>query len=218
MSTNRSPTWWLNDRHSVKYMAKQASGLFLVLYALLWVYFAVAVSGGHGAFEDALAVLQSPAMLAWHAAALAFVAVHSVTWVRFMPKAMPPRLRERVAWRSLPLILVRLPLARWRILEWLAFTIGGTISALLAVPLLVVTGVIIPFTGLVTYAQAQALLHNPFAAVVTAATILVVGFHGAHRTGGLVGDLGFKNGRNIERILYSLVGLGSLVGGVALLI
>lgn len=94
-------------------------------------------------------------------------------------------------------------------LEWLVFAIGGTLAACIAPPLLFYTGIAIPF-GLVPntaplHLYLYTLLHRPSMALIVSAIIVLVGIHGAHRTGIIFCDLGIPKGMVVEKILYGVI-------------
>jgi fumarate reductase subunit C len=82
--------WWRRNAFFTRYMLREASALFVLAYALLWLVGLWRLSQGPEAFTTWLALLQHPLSLALHGLGLLFVAFHSLTWFQVMPKTMPP--------------------------------------------------------------------------------------------------------------------------------
>ncbi len=88
-------SWWLARRSYTSYMARELSCVFIGAYSLLIVVGLHRLSQGrdeYGAFLDAL---QSPLSLVFHAAALVFALIHTVSWFSLAPKAMPLQIGEK---------------------------------------------------------------------------------------------------------------------------
>lgn len=219
--TKRVHTWWFHDFHSVLYMCKQTSGIFLVLYALLWTFIAVSVSNGPIVFGCMLNVLKHTVTVIFHFIAFFFVGIHAITWLKFMPGAMLPRMLERITWKNIPRAIALLPSMGWRTFEWLIFVTGGTITTFVLMIPLIATGILIPFGFLpeeaLKYVSVYDLLHNPIAAVIIALMIILVGAHGSHRVGLALGDLHIKGGTIVERTLYVVIVLSGCIALIALL-
>lgn len=219
--TKRAHTWWSHDFHSMLYICKQTSGVFLVLYALLWTFIAVSISNGPMAFGYMLNVLRHPVTIVFHFIAFFFIGIHSVTWLKFMPGAMLPRMLERIAWKNIPRAMALLPHMGWRTLEWLIFVTGGTITTFVMMIPLIATGVLVPFGFLsekiLKYEYVYGVLHNPIVAIIVALMIILVGVHGSHRVGLMFGDLNIKGGTIAERMLYGVIILSGCIALIALL-
>jgi fumarate reductase subunit C len=82
--------WWRRDPFFLRYMAREATAVFVVIYALLLLAGLVQLARGEAAFAHWVAFLRSPASIALHAVLLAAFAYHTVTWFAIMPKTMPP--------------------------------------------------------------------------------------------------------------------------------
>ena len=82
--------WWRRDPFFMRYMAREATALFVVAYALILLATLANLARGRAAFEAWLEFLRSPASLAIHAVLLAAFLWHTVTWFLIMPKTMPP--------------------------------------------------------------------------------------------------------------------------------
>jgi fumarate reductase subunit C len=76
-------------------MARELSCVFIGAYSVLIVVGLHRLSQGraeYGAFLDAL---QSPLAMVFHAAALVFALIHTVSWFSLAPKAMPLQFGEK---------------------------------------------------------------------------------------------------------------------------
>jgi len=82
--------WWRRDPFFMRYMAREATSLFVVAYALILLATLASLVRGREAFEAWTALLRSPEALVLHAALLAAFLWHTVTWFLIMPKTLPP--------------------------------------------------------------------------------------------------------------------------------
>lgn len=88
-------SWWLARRNYTSYMAREVSCVFIGAYSVLIVVGLHRLSQGpaeYGAFLDAL---RSPLGMVFHAAALVFALIHTVSWFSLAPKAMPLQFGEK---------------------------------------------------------------------------------------------------------------------------
>jgi fumarate reductase subunit C len=82
--------WWRRDPFFMRYMAREATSLFVVAYALILLATLASLVRGREAFEAWTALLRSPEALILHGALLAAFLWHTVTWFLIMPKTLPP--------------------------------------------------------------------------------------------------------------------------------
>ena len=82
--------WWKKNPFFLRYMAREATAIFVYLYALVLTWGLVALANGEAAFEDYLATLASPAGVTFQLVCLAVFAYHTWSWFVIMPKTMPP--------------------------------------------------------------------------------------------------------------------------------
>jgi len=82
--------WWRRDPYFVRYMAREATSILVVAYALLLLISVERLVQGRGAFEDWLETLRGGGFILLHAAIVATFVLHTVTWFLIMPKTMPP--------------------------------------------------------------------------------------------------------------------------------
>lgn len=87
--------WWLSHPRYVRYMAREASCIFIGAYSGVLVFGLVRLSQGAAAWDAFLEGLQTPGSIAFHLLALAFSLYHTTTWFNVTPKAMPIWLGKR---------------------------------------------------------------------------------------------------------------------------
>ena len=81
--------WFLRHPRYVRYMAREATCLFIGAYTLLLVWGLRELSNGAAAWQAFLECLRSPASVVFHVLALGFASYHSITWFNLTPKALP---------------------------------------------------------------------------------------------------------------------------------
>ena len=82
--------WWKRDPFFVKYMAREATSVFVVVYAAVLLVTVLRLAEGQAAFEAWVAQLRSPAAIALHALLLVVFLYHTLSWFQIMPKTMAP--------------------------------------------------------------------------------------------------------------------------------
>lgn len=82
--------WWRRDPFFVRYMAREVTSIFVVIYAGILLAGVIRLSQGEAAFGEWLEGLASPWSVAFHAVLFAVFAYHTWSWFRIMPKTMPP--------------------------------------------------------------------------------------------------------------------------------
>ena len=82
--------WWRRDPFFVRYMAREATAVFVAAYALIWVVGLLRLSQGEAAYNEWLEALRSPMSLVFHVVFLAVFVYHTWSWFNIMPKTMPP--------------------------------------------------------------------------------------------------------------------------------
>jgi len=88
-----STWWWVRKRSYFVFVMRELSSIFvawLVVYLLMLV---AAVGRSEAAYNDFLDWASSPWVVVLNVVALAFVALHVVTWFSLTPQAMDVRLR-----------------------------------------------------------------------------------------------------------------------------
>lgn len=81
--------WWHRDPYFLRYMAREATSVFVVIYAMILLAGVIRLSHGEAEFTDWLDALASPGSIAFHALLAAVFAYHTWSWFRIMPKTMP---------------------------------------------------------------------------------------------------------------------------------
>jgi fumarate reductase subunit C len=82
--------WWRRDPFFARYMAREATAVFVAAYAAILLVGVLRLAQGRVAFEAWVGALASPLSLALHAVLLAAFAYHTFSWFAIMPKTMPP--------------------------------------------------------------------------------------------------------------------------------
>jgi fumarate reductase subunit C len=105
-----SNIWWLKRWPYRIFMLRELSSVFLAAYVVLLLVLVTKVQDGAKEFADYLDVLQSPVLIAFHAVALLFVLLHTVTWFQAVPKGLPLRLGEE---RVPPALMIGASYVAW---------------------------------------------------------------------------------------------------------
>ena len=95
--------WWRRDPFFVRYMAREATALFVIAYALLLLVTLERLAEGRAAFDAWMAMMRGHGFLALHVIMFAAFVVHTITWFQIMPKTMAPIV---VAGRKVPAALI----------------------------------------------------------------------------------------------------------------
>lgn len=82
--------WWRRDPFFVRYMAREATAIFVVIYTLILLVGVIRLAQGEAAFAGWLDALRSPGAIAFHAFLLVVFLYHTWSWFRIMPKTLPP--------------------------------------------------------------------------------------------------------------------------------
>ena len=122
MKTYQRPMagWWHRNPFYLWYMLREASCVFITVYALILLVGLARLGQGEVAFEDWLESLSRPWSIAFHAVAMILVLYHAWTWFKVMPKTLP---------------FVRL--GAWRVPDRLIVALAGGSSVLLSAALFV---------------------------------------------------------------------------------
>jgi len=81
--------WWRRNAFYRSYMLREASALFVTLYAVVLLVGLARLAQGRAAYDAWRASLATPASIAFHVVVLLFIACHAWTWIAVMPKTMP---------------------------------------------------------------------------------------------------------------------------------
>jgi fumarate reductase subunit C len=116
-------SWWLAQPRYIRYMAREASCIFIGAYTGVIVVGLVRLSQGAAAWGAFLDALQTPASIAFHLLALAFALYHTTTWFNVTPKAMPVQIGEA---RLPGSVIIGAHYAGWAVVSALVlFLVGG---------------------------------------------------------------------------------------------
>ena len=81
--------WWRRNPVFMRYMVREASAVFLAIYAVVLLAGVFRLSQGAAAYDAWLAALRNPLAIFFHGIALLAVGYHAYTWWKVMPKTMP---------------------------------------------------------------------------------------------------------------------------------
>jgi fumarate reductase subunit C len=81
--------WWRRDPFFLRYMLREATAVFVAVYACILLVGLVRLAQGQAAFEAWLGALRSPGAVAFHLFLLAIFVYHTWSWFDIMPKTMP---------------------------------------------------------------------------------------------------------------------------------
>ena len=81
--------WWRRNPVFMRYMVREASAVFLAIYAVSLLVGVFRLSQGAAAYDAWLAALRNPLAIFFHGIALLAVGYHAYTWWKVMPKTLP---------------------------------------------------------------------------------------------------------------------------------
>jgi len=81
--------WWRRNPYFVRYMFREASSVFLAIYAFILLVGLARLAQGEAAYNAWLTALASPASVVFHWFALLTVGYHAYTWWQVAPKSAP---------------------------------------------------------------------------------------------------------------------------------
>lgn len=87
--------WWLWKWSYTKFVLRELTSVFVVLFAVVTLWQLRALSAGPEAYAQFVARLRSPFFLVLHGFAMLFILFHSITWFNLAPKAIVVRLRGK---------------------------------------------------------------------------------------------------------------------------
>jgi len=95
--------WWRKNPFFVRYMIREASSVFLAIYAVILLVGLLRLMQGEAAYNAWRAALTSPFSILFHWLALLTVGYHAYTWWMVSPKTAPD---IRIAGRPIPEALI----------------------------------------------------------------------------------------------------------------
>lgn len=87
--------WWLRRRSYLLFILRELSSVFVAWFVVFLLLLVHAVSRGNNEYQRFLHWASNPWVLLVNVVALAFVALHAVTWFDLTPKAIVVRLRGK---------------------------------------------------------------------------------------------------------------------------
>lgn len=81
--------WWRRDPFFLRYMAREATGVAVLVYAVILMLGLVRLQQGEAAWNGWLDALQTPWSMALHLVLLVAMIKHAKSWFEIMPKTMP---------------------------------------------------------------------------------------------------------------------------------
>ena len=82
--------WWERNNVFKRYMLREATSVFLGLFAIVLLSGVLALGQGEAAYNGWLAILASPLSILFHVLVFAAACFHTCTWFAVSPKTMPP--------------------------------------------------------------------------------------------------------------------------------
>jgi fumarate reductase subunit C len=116
------PSWWMQQGRYVRYMIREATCVFIGLFAFVLIAGIYRLSQGREAFEGYLAALWSPMGLLMSLVILLMAVIHSITWFNLTPKAMPLWIGDKQApgW-----IIIAAHYAGWFVVSIIVAVLAG---------------------------------------------------------------------------------------------
>jgi fumarate reductase subunit C len=114
--------WWLKDPFYRKYMVREATAVFVGIYAIVLLEGLMALASGEAAWNAWLMSLRSPLSIIFHLIALAAAVYHTVTWFAVSPKLAPILIigKQRVPPVAVTAIQYVIAVVLYILLLWLA--------------------------------------------------------------------------------------------------
>lgn len=81
--------WWRRNPPYVSYMLREASGLFIAVYAIILLVGLYRLTQGEAAYEAWRENLTHPLSIAFHWFALLFIGYHAGSWWQVAPRTLP---------------------------------------------------------------------------------------------------------------------------------
>ena len=81
--------WWKRDAYFMRYMAREATAVFVAAYAVVLLVGLVRLGQGEAAYNGWLQSLKSTPSLLFHLGVLVVFFYHTWSWFNIMPKTMP---------------------------------------------------------------------------------------------------------------------------------
>jgi len=85
--------WWVRKRSYFLFVMRELSSIFVAWSVLFLVVMIGAVARGASAYQHFIDFAAHPVVVALNAVALAFIALHTVTWFSLTPQALVVQVR-----------------------------------------------------------------------------------------------------------------------------
>ncbi|MHC4989948.1 MAG: succinate dehydrogenase/fumarate reductase transmembrane subunit [Planctomycetota bacterium] len=118
-------TWFMQRPGFRRFMAREATAIFLAVYLLLLLGWRFRVGQGAEAYASLVQLFRSPVMVVVHVVLLISAVYHSITWFNLTPKIMPLYVAEE----KVPDALAAIAMGY---LPWIVVT-GGVLWGVLAI-------------------------------------------------------------------------------------
>lgn len=90
----QSPWWWTKNPFFLRYMIREATSVFVLIYSLLLILGLYQLKQGEAPWQQWLALVSHPTVIVFNLLALAAALYHATTWFKLAPKIMVLRLGD----------------------------------------------------------------------------------------------------------------------------
>jgi len=90
----QSRWWWTGNSFFLRYMLREATSIFVMLFSLELIYSLLQLSQGPDNWNQWLATLAQPLFIVFNLIVLAAAIYHAATWFKLAPKIMVLRLGD----------------------------------------------------------------------------------------------------------------------------
>jgi len=116
--------WWLKNPFYVRYMIREATSIFVGIYALLLLAGLWCLNSSAQSWQGWLDAMASPLAVAFHCIALLAALYHTVTWFAVAPKVAPMLIIGGRRLPELAIVIVQYLAAAVLYLSLLALVLG----------------------------------------------------------------------------------------------
>lgn len=101
-----SLTWWTRKRSYLLFVLRELSSVLVAWFVVFLLMLVYAVGSGAAAYQEFLDFAAHPVVIVVNLIALAFLVLHTVTWLALAPRAMVVRLGPRLGDPRVPPVFV----------------------------------------------------------------------------------------------------------------
>jgi fumarate reductase subunit C len=87
--------WWANRWIHVKFIARELTSVCVAAWVLILLFYVRAIIRGQASYENFIALMRTPLMIAINVLLLGGLIFHSITWFNLAPKAMVVKVGEK---------------------------------------------------------------------------------------------------------------------------